>query len=156
MSQCGPVPTFLTLKVCGRSASQELYLESNLIEEISEAVFNQTRNLNVVALSHNRLDETRIAPMAWISLRSDQWLVAITTHLLLHFCLHKVACSFKDITQVAHTSAVVVNVSFGSEALVSTCICNSEASGQERLVGSHVLASLAEDSHTQVAEVPGS
>nr|XP_046236662.1 extracellular matrix protein 2 [Scatophagus argus] len=48
----------------------ELYLENNLIEEISETVFNQTQNLNVVSLRHNRLDETRIAPMAWINHRN--------------------------------------------------------------------------------------
>uniref|UniRef100_A0A3B4V7F4 Extracellular matrix protein 2 n=1 Tax=Seriola dumerili TaxID=41447 RepID=A0A3B4V7F4_SERDU len=48
----------------------ELYLENNLIEEISETVFNQTRSLNVVSLRHNRLDETRIAPMAWINHRN--------------------------------------------------------------------------------------
>uniref|UniRef100_A0A3P9J0X6 Extracellular matrix protein 2 n=1 Tax=Oryzias latipes TaxID=8090 RepID=A0A3P9J0X6_ORYLA len=44
----------------------ELYLENNLIEDISESVFNQTTNLNAVSLRHNKLDETRIAPMAWI------------------------------------------------------------------------------------------
>ncbi|XP_036007664.1 extracellular matrix protein 2 [Fundulus heteroclitus] len=48
----------------------ELYLESNLIEEISETVFNQTTNLNVVSLRHNRLDETKIAPMAWFNHRN--------------------------------------------------------------------------------------
>ncbi|KAE8298803.1 Extracellular matrix protein 2 Matrix glycoprotein SC1/ECM2 Precursor [Larimichthys crocea] len=48
----------------------ELYLENNLIEEISEAVFNQTLNLNVISLRYNRLDETRIAPMAWINHRN--------------------------------------------------------------------------------------
>ncbi|XP_036957838.1 extracellular matrix protein 2 isoform X1 [Acanthopagrus latus] len=48
----------------------ELYLENNLIEEISETVFNQTQNLNIVSLRHNRLDETRIAPMAWFSHRN--------------------------------------------------------------------------------------
>ncbi|XP_071350962.1 extracellular matrix protein 2 isoform X2 [Trachinotus anak] len=48
----------------------ELYLENNLIEEISETVFNQTRSLNVVSLRHNKLDETRIAPMAWINHRN--------------------------------------------------------------------------------------
>ncbi|KAG8007183.1 Extracellular matrix protein 2 [Nibea albiflora] len=48
----------------------ELYLENNLIEEISEAAFNQTHNLNVISLRHNRLDETRIAPMAWINHRN--------------------------------------------------------------------------------------
>lgn len=45
----------------------ELYLENNLIEEISDSVFNQTTNLNVVSLRHNRLDESRIAPLAWIN-----------------------------------------------------------------------------------------
>ncbi|KAM3835987.1 extracellular matrix protein 2 [Diretmus argenteus] len=48
----------------------ELYLENNLIEEISDTVFNQTSSLNVVSLRHNRLDETRIAPMAWINHRN--------------------------------------------------------------------------------------
>ncbi|XP_028263083.1 extracellular matrix protein 2 isoform X1 [Parambassis ranga] len=48
----------------------ELHLENNMIEEISETVFNQTRNLNVVSLRHNRLDESRIAPMAWINHRN--------------------------------------------------------------------------------------
>lgn len=48
------------------SVFQELHLENNLIEEISEGAFNQTKNLNVVVLRHNRLDETRIAPLAWI------------------------------------------------------------------------------------------
>uniref|UniRef100_A0A3Q3WYY7 VWFC domain-containing protein n=1 Tax=Mola mola TaxID=94237 RepID=A0A3Q3WYY7_MOLML len=48
----------------------ELYLENNLIEEISETVFNQSQNLNVVSLRHNRLDETRIAPLAWINRRN--------------------------------------------------------------------------------------
>lgn len=57
-------------------------MENNLIEEISETVFNQTENLNVVSLSHNRLDETGIAPMAWIDHRSDQ-------HMLRRFCCHK-------------------------------------------------------------------
>lgn len=61
---------------------QELYLENNLIEEISEAVFNQTQNLNIVSLSHNRLDETRIAPMAWINHRSDPPTVAMAN---MHF-----------------------------------------------------------------------
>uniref|UniRef100_UPI0037E8A051 extracellular matrix protein 2 n=1 Tax=Semicossyphus pulcher TaxID=241346 RepID=UPI0037E8A051 len=48
----------------------ELYLENNLIEEISETVFNQTHNLNVISLRHNRLDESRIAPLAWINHRN--------------------------------------------------------------------------------------
>nr|XP_015813767.2 extracellular matrix protein 2 [Nothobranchius furzeri] len=48
----------------------ELYLENNLIEEISETAFNQTSNLNVVSLRHNKLDETMIAPMAWFNHRN--------------------------------------------------------------------------------------
>ncbi|XP_028853200.1 extracellular matrix protein 2 isoform X2 [Denticeps clupeoides] len=44
----------------------ELYLENNMIEEISQGAFNQTSNLNVVVLRHNKIDETRIAPLAWI------------------------------------------------------------------------------------------
>lgn len=48
----------------------ELYLENNLIEEISETVFNQTQNLNLISLRHNRLDESRIAPLAWINNRN--------------------------------------------------------------------------------------
>ncbi|KAM6927738.1 extracellular matrix protein 2 [Xenentodon cancila] len=48
----------------------ELYLENNLIEEISDTAFNQTSNLNVVSLRHNKLDETKIAHMAWISHRN--------------------------------------------------------------------------------------
>lgn len=51
---------------------QELYLENNLIEEISETVFNQSQILNVVSLRHNKLDESRIAPLAWINHRSDK------------------------------------------------------------------------------------
>ena len=46
---------------------QELHLENNMIEEISEAAFNQTSNLNVVVLRHNKIDESRIAPLAWIN-----------------------------------------------------------------------------------------
>lgn len=49
---------------------QELYLENNLIEEISDTVFNETMNINVVVLRHNKLDESRIAPLAWINHRN--------------------------------------------------------------------------------------
>nr|XP_043879902.1 extracellular matrix protein 2 isoform X1 [Solea senegalensis] len=48
----------------------ELHLDNNLIEEISGTVFNQTRSLNVISLRHNRLDELRIAPLAWINHRN--------------------------------------------------------------------------------------
>ncbi|XP_070759155.1 extracellular matrix protein 2 [Enoplosus armatus] len=61
----------------------ELYLENNLVEEISEAVFNQTHSLNVVSLRHNRLDETRIAPMAWINHRNLESIDLSHNHLYL-------------------------------------------------------------------------
>ncbi|XP_045932504.1 extracellular matrix protein 2 isoform X4 [Micropterus dolomieu] len=61
----------------------ELYLENNLIEEISEAVFNQTHSLNVVSLRHNKLDETRIAPMAWINHRNLESIDLSHNHLYL-------------------------------------------------------------------------
>ncbi|TRZ01622.1 hypothetical protein DNTS_022974 [Danionella cerebrum] len=48
----------------------ELYLESNLIEDISEIAFNHTTNINVVVLRHNKLDESGIAPLAWINNRN--------------------------------------------------------------------------------------
>uniref|UniRef100_A0A672QN33 Extracellular matrix protein 2 n=1 Tax=Sinocyclocheilus grahami TaxID=75366 RepID=A0A672QN33_SINGR len=48
----------------------ELYLENNLIEEISETAFNHTTNINVVVLRHNKLDESSIAPLAWINHRN--------------------------------------------------------------------------------------
>ena len=40
-----------------------------MIEEISEVVFNNTTSLTLVSLRHNRLDETRMAPLAWINHR---------------------------------------------------------------------------------------
>ncbi|XP_035518279.1 extracellular matrix protein 2 [Morone saxatilis] len=61
----------------------ELYLENNLIEEISETVFNQTQSLNVVSLRHNRLDETRIAPLAWINHRNLESIDLSHNHLYL-------------------------------------------------------------------------
>ncbi|XP_056660001.1 LOW QUALITY PROTEIN: extracellular matrix protein 2 [Monodelphis domestica] len=45
---------------------EELYLESNQIEEIKETSFNHTRNINVIVLSHNKIEENRIDPLAWI------------------------------------------------------------------------------------------
>ncbi|XP_034020669.1 extracellular matrix protein 2 [Thalassophryne amazonica] len=61
----------------------ELYLENNLIEEISETVFNQTLSLNVVCLRHNKLDETRIAPMSWINHRNLESIDLSHNHLYL-------------------------------------------------------------------------
>ncbi|XP_077459536.1 extracellular matrix protein 2 [Stigmatopora argus] len=48
----------------------ELYLENNLIQEIPAGVFNGSRELNVLSLRHNWLEETRMAPLAWIHHRS--------------------------------------------------------------------------------------
>ncbi|XP_069499970.1 extracellular matrix protein 2 isoform X2 [Ambystoma mexicanum] len=45
---------------------EELYLEHNQIEEISETCFNRTNNLHTIVLRHNKLEESRIAPLAWI------------------------------------------------------------------------------------------
>ncbi|XP_006002571.1 extracellular matrix protein 2-like isoform X2 [Latimeria chalumnae] len=46
---------------------QELHLDSNLIEEVSEGILNKTLKLSVLVLSNNRLQETHLAPMAWIN-----------------------------------------------------------------------------------------
>ncbi|XP_054071819.1 extracellular matrix protein 2 [Rissa tridactyla] len=46
---------------------EELYLENNQIEEVSEICFNHTKNINVIVLKHNKLEEHRIAPLAWIN-----------------------------------------------------------------------------------------
>ncbi|POI32550.1 hypothetical protein CIB84_003699 [Bambusicola thoracicus] len=48
-------------------AFKELYLENNQIEEVSEICFNHTRKINVIVLKHNKLEEHRIAPLAWIN-----------------------------------------------------------------------------------------
>ncbi|XP_069823289.1 extracellular matrix protein 2 isoform X2 [Dendropsophus ebraccatus] len=45
---------------------EELHLENNQIEEISETTFNHTVNLNTVVLRYNQLEETRIPPLTWI------------------------------------------------------------------------------------------
>nr|XP_028568870.1 extracellular matrix protein 2-like [Podarcis muralis] len=47
---------------------QELHLDSNRIEEVTESVLNKTLNLTVLVLSNNKLQEDRIAPRAWINL----------------------------------------------------------------------------------------
>ncbi|KAM4893859.1 extracellular matrix protein 2 [Sylvia borin] len=46
---------------------EELYLEHNQIEEVSEICFNHTRNINIIGLKHNKIEEHRIAPLAWIN-----------------------------------------------------------------------------------------
>ncbi|XP_062975025.1 uncharacterized protein LOC134393926 [Elgaria multicarinata webbii] len=47
---------------------QELHLDSNRIEEVTEGVLNKTLNLTMLVLSNNKLQEERIAPRAWIDL----------------------------------------------------------------------------------------
>ncbi|XP_046529651.1 extracellular matrix protein 2-like [Equus quagga] len=47
---------------------QELHLSTNAIEEVSEGALNRSRNLRVLVLSNNRLQEDRLAPRAWIDL----------------------------------------------------------------------------------------
>nr|XP_020662274.1 extracellular matrix protein 2 isoform X1 [Pogona vitticeps]XP_020662275.1 extracellular matrix protein 2 isoform X1 [Pogona vitticeps] len=46
---------------------EELYLDNNEIEEITEICFNHTKNINTIVLRHNKLEESRIAPLAWIN-----------------------------------------------------------------------------------------
>ncbi|XP_078222135.1 extracellular matrix protein 2 isoform X7 [Callithrix jacchus] len=46
---------------------EELYLENNQIEEITEICFNHTRKINVIVLRYNKIEENRIAPLAWIN-----------------------------------------------------------------------------------------
>ncbi|XP_004620181.2 extracellular matrix protein 2 [Sorex araneus] len=46
---------------------EELYLENNQIEEITEVCFNHTRKINVIILRYNKIEENRIAPLAWIN-----------------------------------------------------------------------------------------
>ncbi|XP_047635245.1 extracellular matrix protein 2 isoform X2 [Phacochoerus africanus] len=46
---------------------EELYLENNQIEEITELCFNHTRKINVIVLRYNKIEENRIAPLAWIN-----------------------------------------------------------------------------------------
>ncbi|XP_020014117.2 extracellular matrix protein 2 isoform X2 [Castor canadensis] len=46
---------------------EELYLEHNQIEEITEICFNHTRKINVIVLRYNKIEENRIAPLAWIN-----------------------------------------------------------------------------------------
>ncbi|XP_053433660.1 extracellular matrix protein 2 isoform X2 [Nycticebus coucang] len=49
------------------SSIEELYLENNQIEEITEICFNHTRKINVIVLRYNKIEENRIAPLAWIN-----------------------------------------------------------------------------------------
>nr|KAF6484128.1 extracellular matrix protein 2 [Rousettus aegyptiacus] len=51
---------------------EELYLENNQIEEITEICFNHTRNINVIVLCYNKIEEHRIAPLAWINQDVDR------------------------------------------------------------------------------------
>lgn len=46
---------------------EELYLENNQIEEITEICFNHTRKITMIVLRYNKIEESRIAPLAWIN-----------------------------------------------------------------------------------------
>ncbi|KAM7322909.1 hypothetical protein ACRRTK_018414 [Alexandromys fortis] len=46
---------------------EELYLENNQIEEITEICFNHTRKISMIVLRYNKIEESRIAPLAWIN-----------------------------------------------------------------------------------------
>ncbi|GAB1298161.1 Extracellular matrix protein 2 [Apodemus speciosus] len=46
---------------------RELYLENNQIEEITEICFNHTRKITMIVLRYNKIEESRIAPLAWIN-----------------------------------------------------------------------------------------
>ncbi|XP_006876828.1 PREDICTED: extracellular matrix protein 2 isoform X2 [Chrysochloris asiatica] len=46
---------------------EELHLENNQIEEITETCFKYTRLISVIVLRYNKIEENRIAPLAWIN-----------------------------------------------------------------------------------------
>ncbi|XP_003468302.1 extracellular matrix protein 2 isoform X2 [Cavia porcellus] len=46
---------------------EELHLANNQIEEITEICFNHTKKINVIVLRYNKIEESRIAPLAWIN-----------------------------------------------------------------------------------------
>ncbi|XP_037591001.1 extracellular matrix protein 2 [Cebus imitator] len=70
-SLSGRCPTFCALDIVGTTSSsaslEELHLENNQIEEITEICFNHTRKINVIVLRYNKIEENRIAPLAWIN-----------------------------------------------------------------------------------------
>lgn len=49
------------------ASTEELYLENNQIEEITEICFNHTRKITMIILRYNKIEESRIAPLAWIN-----------------------------------------------------------------------------------------
>uniref|UniRef100_A0A8C5SM97 Extracellular matrix protein 2-like n=1 Tax=Laticauda laticaudata TaxID=8630 RepID=A0A8C5SM97_LATLA len=61
---------------------QELHLDSNRIEEVTEGVLNKTLNITVLVLSNNKLEEDRIAPRAWIDLLKLEALDLSHNHLV--------------------------------------------------------------------------
>ncbi|XP_026567398.1 podocan-like [Pseudonaja textilis] len=61
---------------------QELHLDSNRIEEVTEGVLNKTPNITVLVLSNNKLEEDRIAPRAWIDLLKLEALDLSHNHLV--------------------------------------------------------------------------
>ncbi|XP_048200174.1 extracellular matrix protein 2 isoform X2 [Perognathus longimembris pacificus] len=58
---------FRIIPQCLPDSIEELYLENNQIEEIDEICFNHTRKINVIVLRYNKIEENRIAPLAWIN-----------------------------------------------------------------------------------------
>ncbi|XP_066436772.1 extracellular matrix protein 2-like [Eleutherodactylus coqui] len=62
---------------------QELHLDNNRIEVVSEGILNKTLNLSTIVLSNNRLQEDRIAPRAWIHLMNVESL-DLSNNRLVH------------------------------------------------------------------------
>ncbi|XP_045154581.1 extracellular matrix protein 2 [Echinops telfairi] len=58
---------FRIIPQCLPASIEELYLEDNQIEQITEVCFNHTRMINVIVLRYNKIEENRIAPLAWIN-----------------------------------------------------------------------------------------
>lgn len=77
-------------------------MENNLIEEIPEGAFNQSQSLNVISLRHNRLDETRIAPLAWFNNRlgknSSLHRMLQIVNPVIHFLICNSAAQFNSLT----------------------------------------------------------
>ncbi|XP_063287557.1 extracellular matrix protein 2-like [Pelobates fuscus] len=61
---------------------QELHLDNNRIEIVSEGILNKTLNLSILVLSNNRLQENHIAPRAWIDLLNLESLDLSNNHIV--------------------------------------------------------------------------
>ncbi|KAE8583112.1 hypothetical protein XENTR_v10020430 [Xenopus tropicalis] len=62
---------------------QELHLDNNRIEIVSDGILNKTLNLSILVLSNNVLQEYRIAPRAWIDLLNLE-LLDLSHNQLVH------------------------------------------------------------------------